>query len=229
MAAGPPLDAVVVGAGFAGTYMLHRMRGLGLRMHGFETGGGVGGTCYWNRYPGARCDVGSIEYFYQFSEALQQDWEWSACYAAQPEPVRYANHVADRFDLRRDIVFNTRARGGIRWHASPLGGVGKRRAHDRQVLHYGHRVPVGAKPAAVPGRGHVCRRLLPHGPLAAPARRLFGKAPCRDRHGIFGNPGDSEQWMAHVGEVAGRTLNYTYSSWYLGVNVAGKPRVFMPL
>jgi cyclohexanone monooxygenase len=101
-------DAVIVGAGFAGMYLLHRLRGLGFKATVLEAGSGVGGTWYWNRYPGARCDVESMQYSYQFSDALQQDWEWSERYAAQPEILRYANHVADRFDLRRDIKFNAR-------------------------------------------------------------------------------------------------------------------------
>ena len=101
-------DVVVVGAGFAGMYMLYRLRGLGLTVRVLERGGDVGGTWYWNRYPGARCDIESMEYSYQFSDALQQQWEWSERYAAQPEILRYANHVADRFDLRRDIRFDTR-------------------------------------------------------------------------------------------------------------------------
>jgi cyclohexanone monooxygenase len=101
-------DAVVVGAGFAGLYMLHKLRGLGLAVRVYEAGGGVGGTWYWNRYPGARCDVESIEYSYGFDEELEQQWEWTERYAAQPEILRYLEHVADRFDLRRDIVFNTR-------------------------------------------------------------------------------------------------------------------------
>jgi cyclohexanone monooxygenase len=102
------LDAVIVGAGFAGMYTLHRLRSAGLSTRVFEAGGGVGGTWYWNRYPGARCDVESVEYGYSFSEELQQEWEWSERYSTQPEIERYANHVADRFDLRRDIQFNTR-------------------------------------------------------------------------------------------------------------------------
>ncbi|SEG97058.1 cyclohexanone monooxygenase [Nonomuraea solani] len=102
------LDAVVVGAGFAGMYMLHRLRGLGLSARAYETGAGVGGTWYWNRYPGARCDVESMQYSYSFSDDLQQEWEWSERYASQPEILLYAEHVADRFDLRRDIVFETR-------------------------------------------------------------------------------------------------------------------------
>ena len=101
-------DAVVVGAGFAGLYMLHRLRQAGFRVRVFEAGSGVGGTWYWNRYPGARCDVESMEYSYSFSEDLQQEWNWSERYAGQPEILRYANHVAQRFDLRRDIVFDTR-------------------------------------------------------------------------------------------------------------------------
>src|SRR6266851_4242501 len=101
-------DAVIVGGGFAGVCMLHGLRGLGLSARLFEAGSGVGGTWFWNRYPGARCDVESMEYSYQFSDELQQEWEWTERYASQPEILRYANHVADRFDLRRDIVFNAR-------------------------------------------------------------------------------------------------------------------------
>jgi cation diffusion facilitator CzcD-associated flavoprotein CzcO len=101
-------DIVIVGAGFGGMYMLHRARGLGLSARVFEAGSGVGGTWYWNRYPGARCDVESMEYSYQFDDALQQEWRWSERFATQPEIMRYANHVADRFDLRRDIQFDTR-------------------------------------------------------------------------------------------------------------------------
>src|SRR4051812_5639953 len=89
-------------------YMLHRARGIGLSVRVFEAGDGVGGTWYWNRYPGARCDVESMEYSYQFSDELQQEWEWTERYATQPEILTYANHVADRFDLRRDIQFDTR-------------------------------------------------------------------------------------------------------------------------
>jgi len=102
------LDAVIVGAGFAGLYMLHRLRGLGLAARVYEAGKGVGGTWYWNRYPGARCDVESMDYSYSFSDALQQDWRWTERYAAQPEILKYINHVADRFDLRRDVQLETR-------------------------------------------------------------------------------------------------------------------------
>ena len=101
-------DVVVVGSGFAGMYMLHRLRGLGFSVRVYEQGSDVGGTWYWNRYPGARCDVESMQYSYSFSEELQQEWNWSERYAPQPEIMKYAQHVADRFGLRPDIVFNTR-------------------------------------------------------------------------------------------------------------------------
>ncbi len=101
-------DAVVVGAGFSGLYMLHRLRGLGLSARVIEAGEGIGGTWYWNRYPGARVDIESQEYSYSFSPELEDEWEWSERYAAQPELLSYLNHVADRFDLRSDIQLSTR-------------------------------------------------------------------------------------------------------------------------
>jgi cyclohexanone monooxygenase len=101
-------DIVIVGAGFSGLYMLHRARGLGLSAVVFDAAGGVGGTWYWNRYPGARVDVESQEYSYSFSAKLEEEWEWTERYASQPELLRYLNHVADLFDLRRDIRLETR-------------------------------------------------------------------------------------------------------------------------
>lgn len=101
-------DVVIVGAGFSGLYMLHRLRGLGFSVRVCEAGSDVGGTWFWNRYPGARCDVESMQYSYSFDEALQQDWRWSERFATQPEILSYINHVADRFDLRRDISLDTR-------------------------------------------------------------------------------------------------------------------------
>ncbi len=108
----PDLDAVVVGAGFSGLYMLYRLRDvLGLSARVYEAGDGVGGTWYWNRYPGARCDSESYYYSYSFSEELQQEWVWSSKYPEQPEILRYLEHVADRFDLWRDIQLGTRVTG----------------------------------------------------------------------------------------------------------------------
>ncbi|WP_454624674.1 flavin-containing monooxygenase [Bradyrhizobium cenepequi] len=98
-------DAIVIGAGFAGMFMLYRLRELGFRTRVLEAGSDVGGTWYWNRYPGARCDVESMEYSYSFDDALQQQWNWSERYSAQPEILKYAQYVADRFELRKDIQF----------------------------------------------------------------------------------------------------------------------------
>lgn len=106
----PPreLDVLVVGAGFAGLYATYRLRELGQRVHAVEAANGVGGVWHWNRYPGARCDIESVDYCYSFSAELVQDWDWTERYPAQPEILRYLNHVADRFDLRRDITLDTR-------------------------------------------------------------------------------------------------------------------------
>ncbi len=127
MAESQRFDVVIVGAGFAGMYMLHRLRRLGMNVCVIEAGDDVGGTWYWNRYPGARCDVNSVEYSFSFSEELQQEWNWTEVMAGQPEILEYANHVAERFDLRRDIRFNTRvvsahyASDGL-WHIRTDGG-----------------------------------------------------------------------------------------------------------
>src|SRR3984885_13070388 len=106
--AGAQYDVVIVGAGFAGLYQLHRLRALGMTVKVIEAGSGVGGTWYWNRYPGARCDVESMQYSYAFSEELQQEWKWPELFSAQPDILKYANHVADKLDLRRNILFDTR-------------------------------------------------------------------------------------------------------------------------
>ena len=102
------VDVAVVGAGFSGLYMVHRALKLGFSVQGFEAGRDVGGTWFWNRYPGARCDVESLEYSYSFSSELEEEWDWSLRYAEGPEILAYINHVADRFDLRRHIRFETR-------------------------------------------------------------------------------------------------------------------------
>src|SRR5215217_2536610 len=101
------VDAVVVGTGFGGLYALYCLRQMGFSAIAFETGDGVGGTWYWNRYPGARCDVESLQYSYSFSPELDQEWTWTEKYSPQPEILAYANHVADRFDLRKDIELGT--------------------------------------------------------------------------------------------------------------------------
>lgn len=124
------LDAVIVGAGFAGLYMLYRLRQLGLSVRVYEAGSGVGGTWFWNRYPGARCDIQSMDYSYSFSDELQQEWKWSERYATQPEILRYLDHVADRFELRRDIQLRTRVNAAVfneatnRWAIQTGDGAG---------------------------------------------------------------------------------------------------------
>ncbi len=116
------LDVIIVGAGISGLYMLYRLRKLGLSARVIEMAPDLGGTWYWNRYPGARCDTDTLEYSYSFDEDLQQEWEWPERYPTQPEILEYLNHVADRFDLRPDIRFNTRVESAIfdeatsRWH-----------------------------------------------------------------------------------------------------------------
>ena len=122
------LDAVIIGAGFSGLYMLYRLRQLGMKCRLYDSAGGVGGTWYWNRYPGCGSDIESLEYSYSFSEELQQEWQWSRRYASQIELEQYANHVADRFDLRKDIQLDTRIASVIwhdddeRWHLAIQNG-----------------------------------------------------------------------------------------------------------
>ncbi|MET0658947.1 MAG: NAD(P)/FAD-dependent oxidoreductase [Steroidobacteraceae bacterium] len=121
-------DAIVIGAGFSGLYMLYKLREQGLTVKLLEAADGVGGTWHWNRYPGARCDVESIMYSYSFSPELEQEWNWTEKYPAQPEILAYLNHVADRFDLRRDIQLNTRVvraqydQGSAHWQLETQAG-----------------------------------------------------------------------------------------------------------
>ena len=121
-------DVIVVGAGFSGLYLLYRLRKLGFTARALEAAGDVGGTWWWNRYPGARCDVESMQYSYSFSEELQQEWRWSELFSAQPEILDYARHVADRFDIRRDIQFDTTVaaarfdENANRWRIETEGG-----------------------------------------------------------------------------------------------------------
>jgi len=122
------LDVIVVGAGFAGLYALHRLRAQGLSVRVVEAAPELGGTWYYNRYPGARCDVESVDYCYSFSDALQQEWDWTEKYASQAEILRYLNWVADKLDLRRDIVFDARVVSAVldetvlRWTVTADGG-----------------------------------------------------------------------------------------------------------
>ena len=103
-------DAIIIGAGISGMYQLIRLRELGMKLRVFEAGSDVGGTWYWNRYPGARFDSESWSYGYSFSEELLQEWEWTEHFSAQPDTLRYLNFVADKFDLRKHITFNSRVK-----------------------------------------------------------------------------------------------------------------------
>ena len=101
-------DAIIIGAGISGMYQLYRLRELGMKVRVFEAGSDVGGTWYWNRYPGARFDSESWSYGFSFSEELLQEWEWPEHFSAQPDTLRYLNYVADKFNLRREMRFNSK-------------------------------------------------------------------------------------------------------------------------
>jgi cation diffusion facilitator CzcD-associated flavoprotein CzcO len=115
-----PYDVIIIGAGLSGMYQLYRLRELGLTVRVFEAGNDVGGTWYWNRYPGARFDSESWTYGYSFSDELLREWDWSEHFAAQPETLRYCQFVADKLDLRRDVEFNSRIRAAVHDEAANL-------------------------------------------------------------------------------------------------------------
>ena len=188
------LDAVVVGAGFAGLYALHGLRAQGLSVRVFEAAPEVGGTWYYNRYPGARCDVESVDYCYSFSRELEQEWNWSEKYATQAEILRYLNWVTDKLDLRRDVTFDTRVTsGGARRGQLAVDGAHRhRRARPRPVLHHGDRSAVGGADTGLQGPEHlsVATSTTPHtgrttpstspasgSPSSAPDRRASNRCP----------------------------------------------------
>ena len=169
-----------------------RPRAVGARVRGRRAASAARGT--GTAIPGARCDVESMEYSYQFSEELQQEWDWTERYAPQPEILRYANHVADRFDLRRDIQFDTRVEPrDVRRGRRGRWTVAHRPAAttlSAQFLDHGDRVPVVGQHPRLPGPRHVRGRDVPHRPLAARGRRLHRQARRRDRHRLVGDPVD---------------------------------------
>ena len=175
---GTDVDVVIVGAGFAGLYMLHQQRKAGRSAVVLEAASGVGGTWYWNRYPGARCDIESLEYSYSFDEDLQQEWEWSERYATQPEILQYLEHVADRFDLRRDIRFDTRVLAAT-WDDDAATWTVRTEAGDQIVGpmgRHGHRLPVVDHGPRHRGCRHLRRADVPHRSLAPRRRRLHRPA-----------------------------------------------------
>lgn len=205
-------DIVIVGAGFAGMYMLHRARALGLAARVFEAGAGVGGTWYWNRYPGARCDVESMEYSYQFDEALQQEWRWSERFATGFDAMTGTL-------LRIDI----RGRGGRRlreaWEAGPRTYLGL------SVAGFPNLFTVSG-----PGSPSVLTNMIvsieQHVNWISDCIAFLRARGCAS---IQAQPEAQDAWVGHVNAVADRTLYPMCNSWYLGANVPGKTRVFMPL
>jgi cation diffusion facilitator CzcD-associated flavoprotein CzcO len=212
----PQFDAVIVGAGFAGMYMLHRLRQQGLSVQVFEAGGDVGGTWYWNRYPGARCDVESMEYCYQFSDELQQDWNWSERYSPQPEILAYANHVAERFDLRSGIEFNCTVAGAVfneetgRWQVSLADG----RSFDSQFCIFATGCLSSPIKPDIPGRADFSGRTFytaewPHEEVDFTGRRV----------GVIGTGSSAIQSIPLIAEQAAelfvfqRTPNYSVPAW----------------
>ena len=156
-----PLDAVVIGAGFAGLYMLYRLREQGFSVHGFEQGDGVGGTWYWNRYPGARCDSEIMYYSFSFMPDLEQEWPLEERYPGQPEILRYLEHVAGRLDLRQDFTFGARVIAVEYDEAANLWTRAHRAGPHRDSAFRHHRggLPVHGERARVQGRGQLRRAL----------------------------------------------------------------------
>ena len=152
------VDAVIIGAGFAGLYMLHKLRNeMGLSARVFEAGGGVGGTWYWNRYPGARSDSDSYIYGFTFDEELWREWQWSERYPEQHEVRAYLEHVAERYDLNRDITFNTRVESATFDESDELVDRRDRRRRDgrRGLCDHGGRRAVGFAHAVAPWHRHL--------------------------------------------------------------------------
>ena len=163
------LDVAIVGGGLAGLYAIHRLRGLGLKVRAYEAGSGVGGTWFWNRYPGARCDVESLEYSYSFSDELQQEWKWPERYGTQPEILKYINHVADRFDLRRDVQLNTRIKSALFDSAANEWTLQhrQRRGDARALLRDGRGQSLDAARARLQGHPRLQGQVVPLRPVAA--------------------------------------------------------------
>jgi cation diffusion facilitator CzcD-associated flavoprotein CzcO len=194
------IDVIVVGAGFAGMYATYKFRQMGKSVVGIEAGGDVGGVWYWNRYPGARCDLMSVDYSYGFSEEIEQEWTWSEQFAAQPEILAYANFVADKLDLRRSYLFNTRVTSAI-WDGNAK--VWRATTDRGQILEAPYCVmatgPLSvAKDPDIPGIERFKGRLLraqkwPHEPVSFEGKRV----------GVIGTGSTGIQIVQTVGREAG--------------------------
>ena len=184
------VDILIVGAGVTGIYQLYRAREAGYSAQLVEAGSGVGGTWYWNRYPGARYDSESYTYGYLFSEELFAEWDWTEHFAGQPENERYFNHVVDKFDLRRHIRFNTRVTSAV-WDESDgdLAGQGGRVRRQGPLRGRRDRRALGPVLSRHPGTVQLPRRGLPHRPVAEDPGRFHGQARRRHRHRVERRPG----------------------------------------
>jgi putative NAD(P)-binding protein len=282
-------DAVVVGAGFAGMFLAHLLKTIGLSFRVYEVGDDVGGTWYWNRYPGARCDVESMEYSYQFSEELQQDWVWTERYATQAEILAYLRdpETADKLTPRTHIgckrlcldtgYYEAYNRPNV--HLVDVSEQPIARITAAGIVVAGHEYPLDVIVYAtgfdamtgpvlridIRGRkGRSLRDAWSAGPItylglgvpefpnlfivAGPGSPsvLTNMVAAIEQHGqwiadcivhmrehglrtIEASHDASEQWVEHVNQQAAATMYPTCNSWYLGANVPGKPRVFMPL
>ena len=194
------LDVVVVGAGFGGMYAVYRFREMGLRVQGFEAGGDVGGVWHWNRYPGARVDLPSIDYSFSFSPEIEQEWTWSEQFAAQPELLRYINFVADRLDLRRHIQFSTRVTRAVWDESRKLWTVTTDRGDTYEATYCIMATgPLSIpKDPEIPGIDRFKGQLLraakwPHEPVSFAGRRV----------GVIGTGSTGIQIVQEVGKEAG--------------------------
>ena len=188
----PDVDVVVGGTGFAGLYLLHRLRGLGFSTRAFESADDVGGTWYWNRYPGARCDIPTTDYTYSFDPALESEWTWSEKYATQPEILRYAQYVADKYDLRRDIQFATRIESATWDDDASLWHVRTDRGDEVSCRHLVMASGCLSMPKARRHRGcrAVRRRGVLHPTWPHEGVDFTGKRVARHRHRLVGHPVD---------------------------------------
>ena len=141
------LDAIIIGAGVGGVYAVYKLRQLGLRARALEKGSDVSGTWYWNRYPGCRCDVESLEYSFSFSPELDQEWKWPERYGNQGEILTYVRHVADRFDIRKDVQFDTLVTSAVFDEVANRWAVRTNKGDHRALRDHGHGQPLDAEKA----------------------------------------------------------------------------------
>jgi cation diffusion facilitator CzcD-associated flavoprotein CzcO len=205
------IDAIVIGAGFAGLYAVHRAVSAGLTVLGLEAAAGVGGTWYWNRYPGARCDVESVDYSYSFDDELQQSWEWTERFAGQPEILAYLEHVADRFDLRRHFLFGTTVIGAIfdqdsgRWRVATLAG----RTYEARYLLCATGCLSAVNRPDIPGVGDFAGAVYHTGAWPHDGPDLRGK-----RVGVIGTGSSGIQVVPIIAEQASTLIVFQRSANY---------------